>query len=36
VGDTLLMADSAEPIGEGPVAVRIPPDRLQVYEDRQR
>ena len=27
------MADSAEPVAEGPVTVRIPPDRVRVYQD---
>jgi len=36
VGDTLLMADSPEPVGEGPVTVRVAPDRLRVYEDTER
>jgi len=35
VGDTLLMADRAEPLETGPVTVRIAPDRLRVYEDRE-
>jgi ABC-type Fe3+/spermidine/putrescine transport system ATPase subunit len=36
VGDTLLMADSPEPVGEGPVTVRIAQDRVRVYEDTER
>ena len=36
VGDALLMADSPEPVGEGPVTVRVAPDRLRVYEDTER
>jgi len=36
VGDTLLMADSPEPVGEGPVTVRVASDRLRVYEDTER
>jgi hypothetical protein len=36
VGDALLMADSPAPVGEGPVTVRIAPDRVRVYEDTER
>jgi iron(III) transport system ATP-binding protein len=33
VGNTLLLADSPEPVKEGPVTVRIAPDGLRVYEE---
>jgi ABC-type Fe3+/spermidine/putrescine transport system ATPase subunit len=36
VGDALIMADSPEPVGEGPVTVRVAPDRVRVFEDTER
>jgi ABC-type Fe3+/spermidine/putrescine transport system ATPase subunit len=36
VGPAVLMADSAEPVDEGPVTVRIPPERVRVYEAHER
>jgi putative spermidine/putrescine transport system ATP-binding protein len=36
LGDALIMADSAEPVAEGPVTVRIAPEGLRVYPDAGR